>query len=438
MKSPNKGTSASPTTKKPVAQSNRATDNKDAVALLKQDHRNVEALFKTYQTADQKEKQEIVRRICNELIVHTLLEEEIFYQACRDKGVEAKDLDEAQIEHDSAKLLIGELLADSPGSQYFDAKVTVLSEYIKHHVSEEEKPSEGIFAKAKKQGLDMSALGQRLQARKRELMEKAEANELGLPTPRALQLQSNQEYQENRNMPRYSSDRDRDERGQFTSEEDDDRRYSRSRSSSRYEDDDDRRGRVRGGFGDRKSSPRRRAAVLDPRATTRMTIAVVVVVVADGSEIRKAMPRRPVSAGRTTIAADAALGRGQAIAMTRKTTIAAAALPCHGRAVAMMMTTIAAAAVSDHGLVRTIMTTIVAVAAGAVAAGSVTRKGTRKPHASAGKMTIEAAIAPVPELVWPSQALYLRIGFQGLVRVASRKSQDPASPFSRNERLISS
>jgi hemerythrin superfamily protein len=251
MKSPNnKGTSASPTTKKPAAQSNGAADNKDAVALLKQDHRNVEALFKTYQTADQKEKQEIVQRICNELIVHTLLEEEIFYQACRDKGVEAKELDEAQIEHDSAKLLIGELLAGSPGSQYFDAKVTVLSEYIKHHVSEEEKPSEGIFAKAKKQGLDMSALGQRLQARKQELMEKAEANELGLPTPRALQLQSNQEYQENRNMPRYSNDRDRDERGRFTSEEEDDRRYSRSRSSSRYEEDDDRRGRGRGGFGE--------------------------------------------------------------------------------------------------------------------------------------------------------------------------------------------
>jgi hemerythrin superfamily protein len=251
MKSPNnKGTSASPTTKKPAAQSNGAADNKDAVALLKQDHRNVEALFKTYQTADQKEKQEIVQRICNELIVHTLLEEEIFYQACRDKGIEAKELDEAQIEHDSAKLLIGELLAGSPGSQYFDAKVTVLSEYIKHHVSEEEKPSEGIFAKAKKQGLDMSALGQRLQARKQELMEKAEANELGLPAPRALQLQSNQEYQENRNMPRYSNDRDRDERGRFTSEEEDDRRYSRSRSSSRYEEDDDRRGRGRGGFGE--------------------------------------------------------------------------------------------------------------------------------------------------------------------------------------------
>jgi hypothetical protein len=251
MKSPNKETSASTTSKKLAAQSIGVADSKDAVALLKQDHRNVEALFKTYQTADQREKQEIVQRICNELIVHTMLEEEIFYQACRDKGVEAKELDEAQIEHDSAKLLIAELLAGSPGSQYFDAKVTVLSEYIKHHVGEEEKPSEGIFAKAKKQGLDMSALGQRLQARKQELMEKAQANELGLPAPRALQLQSNQEYQETRNMPRYSNDRDRDERGRFTSDEDDDRRYSRSRSSSRYEEDDDRRGRGRGGwFGD--------------------------------------------------------------------------------------------------------------------------------------------------------------------------------------------
>ena len=73
MKSPNKGTSASPTTRKPAAQSNGAADNKDAVALLKQDHRNVEALFKTYQTADQKEKQETVEHVCEAVRIEEVL-----------------------------------------------------------------------------------------------------------------------------------------------------------------------------------------------------------------------------------------------------------------------------------------------------------------------------------------------------------------------------
>src|SRR5690242_10669524 len=252
MKSP-KGTSSITTArKKSTAQAMSTTGATDAIALLKQDHRNVEALFKEFKTADQEEKQELVERICNELIIHTILEEEIFYKECRDRGVDTDGLDEAQVEHDSAKVLIEDLLNEEPASEYYDAKVTVLSEYIKHHVGEEEKPGEGIFAKATKLGLDMSALGQRLQARKQQLMQKAEANELSPPSPRALNVKSSTEFQENRNMPRYSSDRDRDERGRFMSDDDDDRRYSRSRSSSRYEDDDDRgRGRGRGGgYGD--------------------------------------------------------------------------------------------------------------------------------------------------------------------------------------------
>jgi hypothetical protein len=239
-----------------IAGTTSSDSEQDAVTLLKQDHREVEALFKKYQSAGENEKREIVRQVCTDLIVHALLEEEIFYKACRQQGVESKDLDEAQVEHDSAKMLILELLSGSPSSAYFDAKVAVLSEYIKHHVGEEEKPGEGIFAKAQKKGLDMRALGQRLQTRKKELLEKAEANELGPPRPRALQLQLSQEYQENRNMPRYSNDRDRDERGRFR--EDDEGRYSRSQSSSRrssYDDDDDRRGsrgrsEGRGWYGD--------------------------------------------------------------------------------------------------------------------------------------------------------------------------------------------
>jgi hypothetical protein len=245
MKSPKVTSSSTTTTKHSTAQASGATAASDAVAMLKQDHRNVEALFREFKSASQGEKEQLVQRICNELIVHAMLEEEVFYKECRDRGVESVVLDEAQIEHDTAKVLIQDLLSGEPGSEFYDAKVTVLSEYIKHHVGEEEKPSEGIFAKAKKQGLDMSALGQRLQARKQQLMQKAEANELSPPSPRALKLKSSQEDQEYRNMPRYSNDRDRDERGRFMSDDDDDRRYSRSRSSSRDEGDADRGGRGR-------------------------------------------------------------------------------------------------------------------------------------------------------------------------------------------------
>jgi hypothetical protein len=151
------------------------------------------------------------------------------------------------------------------------------------------------------------------------------------------------------------------------------------------------------GLAIRKVIPRRPAAVVDLRAMTMTTIAVGVVVVAAGSGIRKAMPRRHVSAGRT-IAAAAAVGRGQAVAMTRRTTIAADAAVGRGQAVAMTRTTIAADAVPDHGQVAAMMMTTIAVAAaGAVAAGSVTRKGTPKRHANAGRMTTAAAGAPDPE-----------------------------------------
>src|SRR5205814_1875697 len=100
------------------------------------------------------QKKTLAHQICKELIVHTKLEEEIFYPSCREKDVENDMLDEAQIEHDGAKTLIAELIADEPDDEFYDAKVSVLSEYIKHHVGEEEKPRTGIFAKAQKAGVD--------------------------------------------------------------------------------------------------------------------------------------------------------------------------------------------------------------------------------------------------------------------------------------------
>jgi hypothetical protein len=153
----------------------------DAVALLKADHRKVEDLFQQFKSARGADKKKrLVVEICTELTVHTLLEEEIFYPACRSK-IQADTLNEAYVEHDGAKMLMAELEAGNPDDEFYDAKVTVLSEEIKHHVREEEKRAEGMFAQAKEAGIDLEGLGARLQARKKQLLEKIAAE--GLPAP---------------------------------------------------------------------------------------------------------------------------------------------------------------------------------------------------------------------------------------------------------------
>jgi hypothetical protein len=141
----------------------------DAIALLKADHRAVEDLFATFEKArDGARKAAIAEKICNELIIHTIIEEEIFYPAVRGQ-VEDDLLDESYVEHDGAKMMIAEIMAGSQDDAFYDAKVTVLSEEIKHHVKEEEKPGKGLFAQAKKAGVDMAALGEQMQRRKSEL-----------------------------------------------------------------------------------------------------------------------------------------------------------------------------------------------------------------------------------------------------------------------------
>jgi hypothetical protein len=100
-----------------------------------------------------------------------MIEEEIFYPACQGKIEDDDLLEESYVEHDGAKVLIAELLDSEPDAEFYDAKVTVLSEMIKHHVKEEEKRSEGLFAQAKEAGLDTQALGERLLERKQALME---------------------------------------------------------------------------------------------------------------------------------------------------------------------------------------------------------------------------------------------------------------------------
>jgi hypothetical protein len=154
----------------------------DAVALLKADHRKVEELFEKFESAKgSSAKQKLVQQICTELTVHTMIEEEIFYPACSGKIEDEELLHEAYVEHDGAKVLIAELMGSEPDDEFYDAKVMVLSEMIKHHVKEEEKRSEGMFAQAREAGLDMDDLSERMQMRKQELL--AEIKGSGLPTP---------------------------------------------------------------------------------------------------------------------------------------------------------------------------------------------------------------------------------------------------------------
>jgi hypothetical protein len=156
-------------------------DKPDAVALLKADHRKVEDLFEKFENAKGvKEKKSLVQEICMELSVHATIEEEIFYPAC-DGKVEDDNLNEAYVEHDGAKVMISELISSNPDEQFYDAKVKVLSEEIKHHVHEEEMRAEGIFAQARDAGVDMDALGDRLAQRKAELL--AQFKKTGLPAP---------------------------------------------------------------------------------------------------------------------------------------------------------------------------------------------------------------------------------------------------------------
>ena len=158
------------------------TNQQDAIALLKQDHRTVEDLFTQFEKASgDGRKQKLAEQICLELSVHATIEEEIFYPACEGK-VEEDLLKEAFVEHDGAKVLIAEIQAGSGQSdEFFDAKVKVLQEQIEHHVEEEEKRMEGLFSQARKSGLDMDALGQQLAQRKAELVETYNAT--GVPKP---------------------------------------------------------------------------------------------------------------------------------------------------------------------------------------------------------------------------------------------------------------
>ncbi len=157
-----------------------------AIQMLKQDHRTVEDLFEEFEEAKRPaDKRAIAREICLELTVHAMIEEEIFYPAVKDV-VDGEIYGEAHVEHDGAKVLIAEIMAADPRDEFYDARVKVLSEMIKHHVNEEEK-RDGMFAQARRgkgrRKVDFESLAEQLESRKEDLTRLMQRN--GVPAPEA-------------------------------------------------------------------------------------------------------------------------------------------------------------------------------------------------------------------------------------------------------------
>ena len=155
----------------------RSTRRKpDALRMLKDDHDKVKDLFEKFQNArrDENRKSEIAQTICKELTVHTQLEEEIFYPAVRAAINDDDVMNEAAVEHGSAKELIAEIEKMSPDEYMFDAKVKVLGEFVNHHIREEQNE---MFPQVRKTDLDLNALAERMRSRKQQLVgdEEAEA-----------------------------------------------------------------------------------------------------------------------------------------------------------------------------------------------------------------------------------------------------------------------
>jgi hemerythrin superfamily protein len=146
-------------------------EKQDALDLLDADHRAVRQLFQEYRKlasndAPEARRKALAEQICMELTIHAKLEEELFYPPVREAIRDDDLMDEAEVEHASAKDLIVQILSMDPHEELYDAKVTVLGEYIEHHVREER---EEMFPKARRSGIDLLRLGERLRERRREL-----------------------------------------------------------------------------------------------------------------------------------------------------------------------------------------------------------------------------------------------------------------------------
>jgi len=156
------------TAEKKSAAPEKAPKAQEATALLKADHKLVSLLFEQYESArSSTKKKAIVSQICTELTVHAQIEEEIFYPQVKAALKDKELIPEATVEHATLKELIAQIEDGEPDDEMYDAKVKVLSEYVKHHVKEEQNE---IFPKAKASKLDMHALGEQLLQRKEELL----------------------------------------------------------------------------------------------------------------------------------------------------------------------------------------------------------------------------------------------------------------------------
>lgn len=144
-----------------------AARRSDAIAMLRDDHKRVSDLFDRFEKARGGEsKAKLAEQICSELEVHAQLEEELFYPPVREAIGDDSLMDEAEVEHQSCKALIEQIKAMSPGDDLFDAKVTVLGEFIKHHVKEEQNE---MFPKVRKSDVDVAELGEQMRVRKEEI-----------------------------------------------------------------------------------------------------------------------------------------------------------------------------------------------------------------------------------------------------------------------------
>lgn len=140
----------------------------NAIALLRADHKLVSALFAEYEKLETNSKKKLlVSKICTELSVHAQVEEEIFYPALKQALKDTEMIPEATVEHEMLKVLIGQVEGIEPNGEMFDAKIKVLSEYVKHHVKEEQNE---MFKQAKSTNLDMMELGGKIAARKEALL----------------------------------------------------------------------------------------------------------------------------------------------------------------------------------------------------------------------------------------------------------------------------
>ena len=141
----------------------------DAIAMLKADHAKVKSLFEQFEGLSDRSKvskKKIADQICMELSIHAEVEEQVFYPAVREPVNDNDLMNEAEVEHASAKELIAQIMEMDPGDDLYDAKVKVLSEQIEHHVGEEEKE---MFPKVRKGKVDLVALGAEMEAFKAKL-----------------------------------------------------------------------------------------------------------------------------------------------------------------------------------------------------------------------------------------------------------------------------